>query len=115
MKNNFDKNIKDKLNNYEAPYDPAAWTKMNATLNNVSPVRPTAKYWFIGAAILTVVAVASSFFFNNEAEVNSEKNINAQIKSESTNNNDIDNSTSKQEISSHELINFRKKHFYLFL
>jgi len=100
MKNNFDKNIKDKLNNYEAPYDPAAWTKMNATLNNVSPVRLTAKYWFIGAAILTIVAVASSFFFKNEAEVNSEKNINAQIKSESTNNNDIDNSTSKQEISS---------------
>ena len=64
MKEPIEELFKQSLGGHEMPYNPEAWTAMNARLDVVSPVTPTSylKY-YIGAAVIGVAAISTYIFF----------------------------------------------------
>ena len=64
MKDTFEKNIKQSLENHEMPYNASAWKAMQAKLDVVKPVSSlpgSGMKWFIGAASVVVIGVVSYF------------------------------------------------------
>ncbi len=64
MKDTFEKNIKQSLENHEMPYNASAWKAMEAKLDVVKPVSSlpgSGMKWFIGAASVVVIGVVSYF------------------------------------------------------
>ncbi len=64
MKDTFEKNIKQSLENHEMPYNASAWNAMQAKLDVVKPVSSlpgSGLKWFIGAASVVVIGVVSYF------------------------------------------------------
>ena len=60
MENNFNNNIKQSFEDYELPYDSAAWDKLSKQLDVHLPVKgkPNYKLW-IAASILTVATIST--------------------------------------------------------
>lgn len=56
MKDHLEDKFKDVINNYEVPYDPAAWNKLSGTLDKRFPVNGGSSWkWFLGGGIILVV------------------------------------------------------------
>lgn len=66
MEMNFDKHIKDSMDNFELPYDSSAWDKMSARLDQTMPVtsKPTSKWW-IAATVVTVTVVVTTYLITS--------------------------------------------------
>lgn len=68
MKDQLEQSIKESLQGFEAPYNPAAWDAMRAQLDAKMPVNtpPTggAAKWYIAAAVIGGIGVGSYFLFN---------------------------------------------------
>lgn len=71
MKNNLENNFKESLRNFEVPYNKAAWTSMNAKLNEVMPtgIIGGANYKWI-AAISAIVITAASVLYIYSSDKN---------------------------------------------
>lgn len=71
MAMNFDKHIKESMDNFELPYDSAAWDAVSKKLDQTMPVTPKSsfKWWGIAATIATV-AIVTTYFLTNSAEEN---------------------------------------------
>jgi hypothetical protein len=66
MENNFNKNIKNSFENYELPYDSAAWDQLSKKLDVSMPVKNKPKYkLIIAASIITAVVVSSIYVVSN--------------------------------------------------
>ena len=80
MKDSLDKIFKEKLENFEAPYNPSAWESVNSRLdaNQVSAWGNAGK-WIIGSAILISAIITSIYFLNSNESSNSEENKKAAI------------------------------------
>ncbi len=63
MKNNLENSFRKSLENFEMPYNPAAWTKMSAKLDATMSVKGTQLKWYVAAGVLIVTAFTSSLFF----------------------------------------------------
>lgn len=72
MEMNFDKHIKDSMDNLELPYDSSAWDKMSDRLDQTMPVTPksTSKWW-IAATIATVTVVVTTYLMTSVPSDNS--------------------------------------------
>lgn len=81
MKKPIEELIKQSLENHELPYNAAAWTSMNARLDQVKPTSSTggASWKFFGAAVgVTAIAVASYFMFFGDDEIQVNPNLKAE-------------------------------------
>lgn len=72
MKDHLEQSIRESLQGFEAPYNPAAWDAMRAKLDAKMPVSApkgggNAK-WYIAAAVVTGIAVTSYFVFSPEKD-----------------------------------------------
>lgn len=74
MKDHLEDKFKDVINNYEVPYDPAAWNKLSGTLDKRFPVNGSGSSWkwFLGGGLLIVIAT-TAFLFTNTSKSVSEK------------------------------------------
>lgn len=74
MKDHLEQSIKESLQGFEAPYNPAAWDAMRAQLDAKMPVNPFPKggatKWYIAAAAIVGVGVGSYFLLNSNDESN---------------------------------------------
>ncbi len=61
---NFDKIIKQKVEQFEVPYNETHWVEMDGKLNSIHTAK-IKKNIFGSAAIITVVAISSYFIFSN--------------------------------------------------
>lgn len=72
---NFDKIIKQKVEQFDVPFNEAHWNEMNAKLNSIRSVK-IKKNIFASAAVIAIVAISSYFaFFNNETAAIENNNI----------------------------------------
>jgi hypothetical protein len=80
MKDRLDKIFKEKLEHFEAPYNPSAWDAVNSRLdaNKVTTMGSAGK-WIIGSAILISALLTSVYFLNPNESSNSEENAKAAI------------------------------------
>ncbi|RFC53164.1 PKD domain-containing protein [Brumimicrobium aurantiacum] len=73
MKDNLEKAFKESLESYEAPYDEAAWSAMNAKLNARSAAKGTGLAsvykWGLSIILLSAVITGSYFLIDKEDEV----------------------------------------------
>lgn len=69
MKDNLEKVFKEKLDQFEAPYDASAWESMNSRLDAQQGAggNNTLKWIAGSAAVLAVLTVATYYFTNNES------------------------------------------------
>lgn len=75
MESNSDKQMRDKLQGFEAPYDPAAWQAMSALLDQKKKRRGFF-WWWMGGSVAAVFLVSAFLLIN--APTSSEKNKLAQ-------------------------------------
>jgi len=75
MKDNLEKVFKDKLDQFEAPYDASAWESMNSRLDAKQGIGGNSLFkWIAGsAAILAVVAVSTYFLMKEEVNNSNEQ------------------------------------------
>jgi hypothetical protein len=72
MKVEFEKNIKESLENYELPYDPNAWIELSKKLDVSMPVsKKTFPKWGLYSSIISIVTLSSFLLFrsNNQASI----------------------------------------------
>jgi hypothetical protein len=67
MKDQLENNFKEALENFSLPYEPGAWTQLNARLN-VTPTPLYKKSWFKISALLSVIGIAILGFYVNQKE-----------------------------------------------
>lgn len=97
MEMNFDKHIKDSMDNFELPYDSSAWDKMSARLDQTMPVTPkSSPKWWIAATFATVAVIATTYLMTTNP---SEKSLakNTSTPEESTTENTVISSTPSTE------------------
>ncbi len=90
MKNNLENSFKESFNNFEMPYNSAAWKNMRAKLDTKMPVKPTKNKWFVAAGILIIATLTTSLFLFSNKE-NSQKTVVAKTSQETTPNNRSNN------------------------
>ena len=74
MKDNLEKAFKEKLDQFEAPYDASAWESMNSRLDAKQGTGGNLLKWIAGsAAVIAVVAVSSYFLMKEEVNSPNEK------------------------------------------
>lgn len=72
---NFDKIIKQKVEQFEVPYNEAHWAEMDQKLNSIRAAK-IKKTIFGSAAIIAIIAISSYFIFsNNETSTKNNNNI----------------------------------------
>ncbi|MEY4604757.1 MAG: hypothetical protein RIT43_2049 [Bacteroidota bacterium] len=67
MKDHLEDKFKEVINQYEVPYDPAAWNQLAGTLDKRFPASggSSSWKWFFGGGLVIVVALGSLYFSNN--------------------------------------------------
>lgn len=68
MKDQLENNFKEALENFSLPYEPGAWTQLNARLN-ATPTPLYKKSWFKISALFSVIGIAILGFYVNQKEV----------------------------------------------
>lgn len=70
MKDNLENILKDKLDNFELPYDAAAWSQMEAKLDAIDTPPPTHSkwYWAGGISALVLLSTLLVYTWNQENE-----------------------------------------------
>lgn len=69
MKSNLENNIKQSLENFELPYDPAAWKVLNSRLDAKMPtqtVKPKGKGGMLAASVIAVVGLTAALIYFNQ-------------------------------------------------
>lgn len=96
MKNNLENAFKDKLNEFEAPYDPQAWEAVKGKLDAKATGggSSSAWKWIAATAVVATIAVTSIVVFNPDETTTAKVN---SIDKEETPNNDIKNSNVESE------------------
>ena len=91
MKNNLENAFKDKLSEFEAPYDPQAWEAVKGKLDAKASGGGSysAWKWIAATAVVATIAVTSIVVFNPDETTTADVN---NINKEETPNNDIKNS-----------------------
>ncbi len=94
---NFEKNIKDLLENYEVPLKPNAWRSFE---KNLGPAKSNFSKWiYSSAAAVTLITVSYFVFFNNNEIIPEDINGKNLVDTNSTKtNNTIDNNSTKNEL-----------------
>ena len=72
MKDQLENNFKEALENFSLPYEPGAWTQLNARLN-ATPTPLYKKSWFKISALFSVIGIAILGFYVNQKEVAEQK------------------------------------------
>lgn len=67
MKDQLENKFKEALENFSLPYEPGAWTQLNARLN-ATPTPLYKKSWFKISALFSVVGIAIIGFYVNQKE-----------------------------------------------
>ncbi len=90
MKNNLENSIKESLEQFEAPYNPNAWTAMSSKLDKVMPTSSTggAFKWIAAASVIAVATISSYIIFKKDA---------APVKTEQISENAASDNTTKIE------------------
>ncbi|HIP31855.1 MAG TPA: hypothetical protein EYG86_03745, partial [Crocinitomicaceae bacterium] len=90
MKNNLENSIKESLEQFEAPYNPNAWTAMSSKLDKVMPASSTGGSfkWIAAASVIAVATISSYIIFKKDA---------APIKTEQISENTARDNTTKTE------------------
>lgn len=68
MKDQLENNFKEALENFSLPYEPGAWSQLNARLN-ATPTPLYKKSWFKITALFSVIGMAILGFYVNQKEV----------------------------------------------
>jgi hypothetical protein len=68
MKDQLENNFKEALENFSLPYEPGAWSQLNARLN-ATPTPLYKKSWFKISALFSVIGMAILGFYVNQKEV----------------------------------------------
>lgn len=68
MKDQLENNFKEALENFSLPYEPGAWSQLNARLN-ATPTPLYKKSWFKITALFSVIGIAILGFYVNQKEV----------------------------------------------
>ena len=91
MKNNLENAFKDKLSEFEAPYDPQAWEAVKGKLDAKANVggNSSAWKWIAATAVVATIAVTSIVVFNPDETTTAKVN---SSNTEETSTKDIDNS-----------------------
>jgi len=70
MSQKLEKAFRDALQNKEVPFDPSAWEKMSARLDQIMPVAPkatsTSSTWWIAASAVGVLTIGAVAYFSNK-------------------------------------------------
>ena len=83
MKDNLENSFRESLNNFEMPYNSAAWESMRAKLDAKMPVKPTKTKWFVAAGVLIIAALTTSLFLFSNKE-NAKKTVVAESTQETS-------------------------------
>lgn len=76
MKDQFEKNFKESLENFELPYDANAWNSLSKKLDLTQPTTATPKSgasaskWFVAAGIVTIASIATYFIVTENSPEN---------------------------------------------
>jgi hypothetical protein len=71
MKDNLEKAFKEKLDQFEAPYDATAWESMNSRLDAQQGTGGSnLMQWILGSAAVAVVLSIAIYYFNNDQNTN---------------------------------------------
>lgn len=76
MKDQFEKNFKESLENFELPYDANAWNSLSKKLDIKQPITATPKNgasatkWFVAAGIVTIASIATYFIVTENSPEN---------------------------------------------
>lgn len=81
---NFNELIKQKIEQFDAPYNEAHWAEMNGKLNQIRSAK-IRNNLFIAAGAIAVIAISSILYFNNTTE-NSDQIVNNKTSNTFTNN-----------------------------
>lgn len=89
MKSKLENSIKQSLENFEAPYNAAAWESMRSKLDQKMPAASSGKSnywkWFGAASVLATLVVSSYFLFNPEEKEPTQNNVATLIEKDSAN------------------------------
>lgn len=69
MKTNFEKTLKESLDQHEFDYNPDAWKALESKLDNLSPTRSPRlkKGWYLAGAAASIVAISVYYFTSSES------------------------------------------------
>lgn len=63
---NFDKNIRESMENFELPYDSSAWNELSKRLDQTMPVTPKSSMkWWPAAAVILLATITAAYFMNS--------------------------------------------------
>jgi hypothetical protein len=95
MKNNLENAFKDKLSEFEAPYDPQAWEAVKGKLDAKSTGGSSSAWkWIAATAVVATIAVTSIMLLDPNETTTADVN---NVTEEETPNNNIEKSTVKSE------------------
>lgn len=97
MKENLENTIKQSLQDYEVPFDPAAWTALSQKLDHVMPTNPKSNLkWYLGGAAAVAIIVTTVALWPESSENKETKAaVHTSENTSSTDNKSVANSNDK--------------------